>query len=142
MIQRLQSLYLLAASILIGVFLAYAGNWWGILADVYGWAPIVVVLLAVAVVLLSLGAVFMYGNREKQHKVVDIAIWLDLLLVFMIAAVILSANMRSDVILEQDGVRVVSMYAFLSVAAYVFLRMAKHGILKDIATVRSMDRLR
>lgn len=142
MIQRLQSLYLLAAALVTGLFLAYAGSWWGIIAGIYGWSPIVVAVLAVAVTLLALGAVFMYGDREKQHKVVDITIWLDLLLVLMIVIVILSANMRADVILDQADVRTIYMYAFFPIAGYIFLRLAKRGIQKDIATVRSMDRLR
>lgn len=142
MIQRLQSLYLLVGAALIVAFLAFAGSWWEVIAEVYSWMPVVVIALGVAIAILGFGAIFLYGDREKQLRMVNISIWLDLILALVMASLILSASLRATVTLDAARLQVLYVFASFPIAAYVFLRMAKRGIQKDIATVRSMDRLR
>lgn len=142
MIQRIQSLFLLFAAALVGAFLVLGDTWRTIAAGVYPWVTPVTVVLGVIVVLLALGAVFLYKDRQRQRQVVLAAQWADLVLVLVLVIVMVLINMSDEIIWEAVAMQTAYITAVLPVGAYVFLRLARRGIEKDIALVKSMDRLR
>ena len=141
MIQRLQSLYLLFAAADLVLFLVFGGVWQQVIAAEYPWITPVAFVLGGLAALVALVAVFLYKDRPKQRKVVLAAQWLDLLLVLVIVGGLVALTLGDAV---SVGVAATSFYLtlLLPVVAYVFLRLARRGVEKDIALVRSMDRLR
>lgn len=141
MIQRLQSLYLLFAAAFLVLFLVAGGVWQGVIAGVYPWITPVAMGLAGLAALVALVAVFLYRDRAQQRKVVVAAQWLDLLLVFVMIGGLVALTLNDDVVLDV-GTTTFYLTLLLPIVAYVFLHLARRGVEKDIALVRSMDRLR
>lgn len=141
MIQRLQSLYLLFAALFLVLFLVFGGVWRTVIAVTYPWVTPVSVALCGLAALIALVAVFLYKDRATQRKTVLAAQWVDLVLVFVLVGCLVALTLNDDVAL---GVEATSVYLtlLLPIVAYVFLRLARRGVEKDIALVRSMDRLR
>ncbi len=141
MIQRLQSLYLLFAAAFLVLFLVVGGVWQGVIAAAYPWITPVAYGLAGLAALVSLVAVFLYRDRAQQRKVVLAAQWLDILLALVMVGGLAALSLGEEVAV---GVGATAFYLtlLLPVVAYVFLRLARRGVEKDIALVRSMDRLR
>ncbi len=140
MIQRLQSLYLLFAAVFVALFFVVGQAWQTVVAAVYPWLTAASIALGGLVVLFSLVSIFFYKDRANQRKLILAAQWLDLGLV-----VALVGSLAAFISANDTGVPVpVVLYVTLlfPVAAYVFLRLARRGVEKDIALVRSMDRLR
>lgn len=141
MIQRIQSLYLLFAAALVLAFLVVGDVWTGTLAVAFPWLTPVVLVLGGLAALVALVAVFFYKDRAAQRKIVLGAQWLDLGLVLVLAGVLAAWSFG-----QQTEAEVLPASAYLTLllplAAYAFLRLARRGIEKDIALVRSMDRLR
>jgi magnesium-transporting ATPase (P-type) len=142
MIQRIQSLFLLFAAALVGAFLALGDAWRSVAAGVYPWVTPVTLVLGGLVTLLALGAVFLYKDRPRQRQAIMAAQWLDLVLVLVLVVVMVLINMSDQIIWEAVAMQTAYITALLPVGAYVFLRLARRGVEKDIALVRSMDRLR
>lgn len=141
MIQRLQSLYLLFAAAFLVLFLALSEVWRGVVAVVYPWITPVAFGLAGLAALVALVAVFLYRDRKQQRKVVLAAQWLDILLALVMVGGLAALSMNEEVLLG-EGATAFYLTLLLPVVAYVFLRLARRGVEKDIALVRSMDRLR
>jgi phosphoglycerol transferase MdoB-like AlkP superfamily enzyme len=142
MIQRVQSLFLLFAAALVAAFLTIGDVWRTIVATVYPWVGPLTLVLGLIVIAVSLLAVFLYKDRVRQRKVVLAAQTLDLVLVLVLVAVMVIVNLREDLLWEPAAMQTAYITALLPFGAYVFLRLARHGIEKDIALVKSMDRLR
>lgn len=140
MIQRIQSLYLLFGAALVVLFLVLGDAWQTAMASLYPWLTPVVLVLGGLTALAALAAVFFYKDRALQRKVVLAAQWLDLALVLVLAGSLAAVTLNDEVVLAAD----VSLYLtlLLPLVAYVVLRLARRGVEKDIALVRSMDRLR
>ena len=141
MIQRLQSLYLLFAAAFLVLFLVFGEAWQGVIAAIYPWITPVALGLAGLTALVALVAVFLYRDRAQQRKVVVAALWLDLLLVLVMIGGLVALTLSDDVTLSVEST---SLYLslLLPIVAYIFLSLARRGVEKDIALVRSMDRLR
>ena len=140
MIQRLQSLYLLFAAVLVALFFVVGQAWQTVIGAVYPWLTVTSIALGGLVILFALVSVFFYKDRANQRKLILVAQWLDLGLVVALVGCLAAFIAEND-----TGVAVpVALYVTLlfPVAAYVFLRLARRGVEKDIALVRSMDRLR
>ncbi len=140
MIQRLQSLYLLFAALLVALFFVLGQAWQTVIGAIYPWLTAVSVTLGGLVVLFALVSIFFYRDRANQRKLILAAQWLDLGLVLALVGCLAAFVGEND-----TGIPVpVSLYLtlLLPVAAYVFLRLARRGVEKDITLVRSMDRLR
>lgn len=138
MIQRIQSIYLLVAAGLIVAFLAFGGVWRELAAFVFPWAWGIVLAVGGLTALASLVAIFLYKDRPRQRQAAIAAQWLVLLLLLVLVGLSLAANV-------DDAIRVGTapyLTALLPLAAYLCLRFARRGIEKDIALVKSMDRLR
>ncbi len=138
MIQRIQSLYLLVAAALVITFLSL-GNVWAVgLEEAFPWVSPVVLVVGGLTVLVTLGAVFLYKDRARQRTVIAAAQWLDLALVLVLVGVLVALAFGEGAPVPPSAV----VTALLPFGAYVFLRLARRGVEKDIALVRSMDRLR
>lgn len=141
MIQRLQSLYLLFAALFAGLILVVGDPWFRVITPVYPWLTLAVPVIAGLTALVALVAVFFYKDRKRQRSVVLAAQWLDIVLVLAVGGGIAALAMSDDTALAAAATPVF-LTLLLPVVAYVFLRLARRGVEKDIALVRSMDRLR
>jgi hypothetical protein len=141
MIQRLQSLYLLFAALFAGLVPVIGDAWFRVVAPVYPWLTLAVPVIAGLTALVALVAVFLYKERKRQRSVVLAAQWLDILLVLAMGGGVAALAMGDGAALGADATPVF-LTLLLPVVAYVFLRLARRGVEKDIALVRSMDRLR
>lgn len=139
MIQRIQTIYLLIAAALVGVFLGLAGGWFASLDGAYPWLLPATYALGGLTAALALLGVFFYQNRALQGKVVLVAQLADLALV-LVLAVALGLSAFGPEATDADLTR--ATVILLPVLAYVGLVLARRGVRRDIELVRSMDRLR
>ena len=138
MIQRLQTLYLVLAALLLALFVGLADGWASTIAVDSSWLGGLGYGLAVVTAVVALVAVGLYKNRALQRRVIYAAQWLDLALVVV---VLVGLFVVTD---PEAPTAPVGLYlvALQPIVAYVFLRMARQRVTADIETVRSMDRLR
>ncbi len=138
MIQRIQTLYLVAGAVLLALFVALGDSWAGQIATEQAWLGWLGYGLAILTAVVALVAVALYKNRALQRSMIYAAQWLDLgLVVIVLAGLYLSTD--SDAATAPVGLYLV---AIQPVAAYVLLRLARQRVTADIEMVRSMDRLR
>ena len=140
MIQRIQSLYLLVAAAMLVLFVVLGETWAvGVSAEIT-WLGPVAYGLSVLTALSALVAVALYKTRERQRSVIGWTMWLDLATV---AAVLVGLFASAEAVPESAlGPYGRYLVAFLPVGAYLFLRLARAGVQRDIGVVKSMDRLR
>ncbi len=138
MIQRIQSLYLAAAALLLVLFVALGETWAAAIAAELAWLGTAGYALAGVTALVALVAVGLFKNRELQRRVILAAQWLDLALVVVVLVGFTLAFDSSD-FTAPVGYYLVAMQP---IVAYVLLRMARQRVTKDIQVVRSMDRIR
>lgn len=137
MIQRIQSLYLLLAALALVAFALIGVPHPTFLAP-YPWLSYALLALTGLGVVLTLVAIFLYTNRQKQQQMVGLDQWLVLLtLAVLVVSFALVPGLRETLTVPTSAMG----YAML-LLAYVFIRLARRAIGKDIALVRSMDRLR
>ena len=138
MIQRIQSLYLLAGAVLLVLFVALGDTWASAIGAEVAWLGTAGYVLAGVTALVALVAVFLYKDRPRQRTVIFAALWLDLALV---AVVLVGYYLAFD---SGDFTAPVGYYlvALQPIVAYVLLRMARQRVISDIERVRSMDRIR
>ena len=140
MIQRIQSLYLLLAAICFFVLLMLDLPY-GSPAAAYGWFTPVVMVGAVLLGLASIGAIFLYKQRERQLRVINGVQLVAVLYLFILFGALYFAG---DLHFQRGGMtdagKIVSL--FLPILAYALLYLARRGVAGDISLVRSMDRLR
>ena len=156
MIQRIQSLYLLLATVLtvvcmsngIGYFISKDGEVLGKLYNLFyteisdvntstfftPWALFVIQLFVATLTFLN---IFMFKYRALQMRICSFCM---ILLVGWYAAYAVFAWIILGV-LEADSFRV-GIMASLPCVCIIFLYLAFRGILKDEKLVRSLDRLR
>ncbi|WP_420456831.1 DUF4293 family protein [Rubrivirga sp.] len=138
MIQRIQSLYLVAGALLLALFVALGDTWASAIAAELAWLGTLGYALAGVTALVALVAVALFKNRELQRRVILAAQWLDLALVVVVLVGLYLAFDSSD-FAAPVGYYLVAMQP---IVAYVLLRMARQRVTADIETVRSMDRIR
>ncbi len=141
MIQRIQTVHLLIAAALVGLFIGLANGWLAGLATVSEWLPSVAYGLAGATALATLVSVFLYKQRLRQRKVVGAAMALDLLLVLFLVGVLAAESLNGETAPTAAELTAASVL-LLPVLAYAFLGLARRGVRRDNELVRSMDRLR
>ena len=140
MIQRAQSLYLLLAALLVGLFFLVGDGWQLFVAPAFAWANPLALVLGGLTAVAALVAVFLYRDRAQQRKVIAAAQWLDLGLVLVLVGTLAVRAFGPE---PATTVPYSTFWAvLLPLAAYVALRMARRGVEQDIALVRSMDRIR
>ena len=138
MIQRIQTLYLVAGALLLALFVALGDTWAEAIAGELRWLGALGYALAGVTALVALVSVALYKNRQLQRRVIYAAQWLDLVL---IVVVLVGFYLAFD---SDDFVAPVSYYlvALQPIVAYLLLRMARQRVTADIEVVRSMDRIR
>ena len=153
MIQRIQTVYLLIADILIGVLFffrfaeissakeIYSAGIQGIYLDgihksqliLHNW--LLLVLWVVSSILLFV-TIFLYKNRKLQIRLA----WIGILLTFCLGFVIfLEVSLGAQRLMGQYSL---TTYFVFPVIAVVLIYMAIRAITKDELLVRSIDRIR
>ncbi|OZC02484.1 DUF4293 family protein [Rubricoccus marinus] len=136
MIQRIQTLYLLVAGTLLVLFAVFADAWAAPIAANMAWLGTAGLVLAAIAAAIAFIAAVLYKDRKRQRRIIQAAQVVDLLVV---AVAVGGLFLREgDAPLATGGI----LLALAPVLAYVILRLAQRGVDKDIALVRSMDRLR
>ena len=140
MIQRVQSVYLVLAILLVAAVFPLNFVLDSQAATRYTWFAGGFYLLAGAAVVLGALALAGYKARERQVKTTTYALLAALALVVYLGVVFsASGDIRAIGSAERlDGVATLALPAFAS----VFIALARRAIRRDIALVRSMDRLR
>lgn len=141
MVQRLQSLYLLLAAVSLLLLLFFDLAWTSPAAAAYAWFTPVVLIFAGLLAVAALVTIFLYGDRVRQKRIVELLQYGTLLFMVVLFGGMYAAG---DLHFLRDGEvstgKIVSMLA--PVFAYLLLFLARRGIVHDINLVRSMDRLR
>lgn len=147
-LQRIQSVYLLIAVILMVVFAFFPALTFqlGDREFVYGALEAgkvgvthidpLMLMLVILISLLAFIDIFLYKNLQRQMTVcfVDIIIGL---------AMLVAIGIQAYVIGNREGVIVNwQYYLAMPVLAIIFLMLAHHAISKDKKTLRDADRLR
>jgi ABC-type xylose transport system permease subunit len=139
MIQRIQSVYLVLGALALAALFLFDGLWNSQAAALLVWFSPAVMALAAAAIVVAAVALFSYKDRKKQRKVVMGAQWLTVLLLL---ALLVGLYLCGELLqLGQEGA-VLIVPILLPVLAYILFYLARRGIDKDIALIRSMDRLR
>lgn len=136
MLQRIQTIYLLIASIICGGLIFMFPIWKlndGV--EVYAISNIVVLCLFLVSAILSLIAIFMYKNRKLQFVLGRLAIILNFILLGFF--VYQSLTVSGEVEASEKGIGML-----LPIVSIVFLALANKAIKKDEDLVKSVDRLR
>ncbi len=135
MIQRPQTLYLLAAAIFnFAVF--FTSLYSRAMADPAQWIGWGLATSLTLVMLISVAAIFLYSNRAKQLTVVKSATYLQIVALAAIGGIIVSfGGFGAYLLWEVVG----TLFVFL---ALLMLWLAGRGIKKDEDLVKSMDRIR
>lgn len=138
MIQRIQTLWLLLSGIAALLTLKFpflAGQKDGIGFSLNSADEFYLLILAVAVSLAAIAAVFLFKNRKLQMKITGFSLLLSLLLNgFFVYAYLNNCYHLND--------PVITLGAVIYFAIPVFLILAFWGIRKDDKLIKSMDRLR
>lgn len=148
MIQRIQSIYLLLAAILMAVtaFSPILVLNDGLTLFSYGiteanenivkptWG---IVFMAGLAALLSLITIFLYKNRKRQAKMTLAT--MVIVVFYFVTAIVYLASYLEDIF---QGVSTVAYGIILPVITLVLLLMANRSIRKDEKLVRSLDRIR
>lgn len=136
MLQRIQTVYLLLASIISGGLSFVFGLWENaknILITVLDRPIIMGGFVASAV--LSLVTIFLFKNRKSQFVLGRLNIILNLILLGFF--VYLSLNLSGETVVSEKGIGML-----LPIFSIVFLVLANKAIKKDEDLVKSVDRLR
>ena len=144
MLQRVQTVYLLFAGALLALFVALGHVWAPSVGQTAAWLGPLTYVLAGAAAVVALGSTALYKNRATQRRAIGTAQWVCLaMLVPLLIGLFASSQAVGDAS-TGDPLGLYGRYlvALAPLVAFVFLRMARRGIDRDIATIRSMDRLR
>ncbi|MEX6687552.1 DUF4293 domain-containing protein [Danxiaibacter flavus] len=136
MIQRAQSLWLLAASI-CGFISLRTTFFNGTTGPFTGTTNVFILILTVICATISLVDIFLFKNRKLQLRIALINALISALVIF------LYLNTVSKLV--QPGTSVVAGLSILSILVFVipvFLLFAARGIYKDEKLVKSVNRLR
>ncbi|GAA4291265.1 DUF4293 domain-containing protein [Aestuariibaculum suncheonense] len=136
MLQRIQSIYLLAAAG-VSAGLIFVFHLWVTNDDVVVYAKddIKVLAMFVASAALSLVTIFKYKNRKSQFMLGRLNIILNFILLGFF--VYQSLNVSGETNVSEKGIGML-----LPIISIVFLALANKAIKKDEDLVKSVDRLR
>lgn len=141
MIQRIQSLYLALGALALAALFFFDGIWGSQAAVNQSWFVPSVAVLTGAAIAIGIGAIFLYGARERQRTVVlGAQLTVILLLVALYGGLFMSGGLSVQQPSGYDVPKIVALT--LPVVAYAFYYMARRGIERDIKTVEDMDRFR
>lgn len=157
MIQRIQSLFLLLASLAMSVLFFFPiADFWGDISyqfSIFSFGDISVeasspfasgfstpaLVFVIVLVVLPLLAIFMFKNRKKQLMAVRVC--LALIIAFLVLVFFYYIpTIEKEILLQADYLTAKGM--FFPLASLIFVILAQRGILKDEKLIRSMDRIR
>lgn len=138
MIQRIQTLYLVAGALLLALFVALGDTWAAAIVEEQRWLGTLGYALAGVTALVALVSVALFRNRALQRRVIYAAQWLDLALI-VVVLVGFYITFDSGAFEAPAGYYLIALQP---IAAYILLRMARQKVTADIEVVRSMDRIR
>ncbi len=141
MLQRIQSVYLGLAAIVLLSLLFFDLAWTSPATAEFGWFTPVVLVFAAVIAIGAVIAIFLYGDRARQKRVVVALQYATLAFMLLLYGTMYVAG---DLHFMREGQTEAGKIAAMAapVVTYVFLMLARRGIARDIALVRSMDRLR
>ena len=143
MIQRVQTIYLLLASIVSGG-LIFVFNLWNTIkekifvVDLFSrevFTLKVIPFMFIMSAILSLVAIFLFKNRKLQFVVGRIIIMINLFLLGLL--IYLSLNLSGETSVSEKGIGM-----FLPILAILLVVLANKAIKKDEDLIKSVDRLR
>ena len=143
MIQRIQTIYLLLASLVSGG-LIFVFNLWKTLKEQIFVLDLfkeglftlnVVPFMFITSSLLSIGAIFLFKDRKLQFVLGRVIILINLILLGLL--IYLSLNLSGETMVSEKGIGM-----FLPVLAILLIVFANKAIKKDEDLVKSVDRLR
>jgi len=136
MIQRIQTLYLLAVAILAGILPFWVNLWSDSRGnEVYAQQETMVSLLFYAGAVMAVVSLFLYRKRKNQFVLNRLNILLNLFLLGFF--VYRSLNLSGETSVSEKGIGML-----IPVFSIVFLALANRAIKKDEDLVKSVDRLR
>lgn len=136
MLQRIQTIFLLAVVLINGVLPFWVYLWTDAQgAAVYAQNDLTVSLIFLSSAVLAFITIFLYKNRKNQFVINRLNIILNLILlgVFVYRSLILSGENN----ISEKGIGML-----LPIVSIVFLVLANRAIKKDEDLVKSVDRLR
>ena len=141
MIQRIQTLYLVLAAVLLGLEYMFSSSFpWAQSGEVGWFSPAVLGVFTVAAIGAA-GAIFLYSDRKRQRSIVVVLQYLTLVGLVSLIVAHSTTGTLPGISMTNDAFS--SWASFISpVLAYLMFLMARRGIDKDISLVKSMDRLR
>ena len=136
MIQRIQTLYLLAVAILAGVLPFWINLWSDSQGnEVFAAQETMVSLLFYGVAVMAVVSLLLFKNRKNQFILNRLNILLNLFLLGFF--VYRSLNLSGETTVSEKGIGML-----IPVFSIVFLVLANRAIKKDEDLVKSVDRLR
>ena len=144
MIQRIQSVFLLLAAIIMGALFKFPFAMSDQAASPFFEDKLfnvmdhtVLLILTVIGAVIALASIFLFNNRNLQLRLGYIGIIASLFLALVAFWLVYSnADAMGEVIIEDK------LGLFLPLISLIFFVLANHFIKKDQKTVESMDRLR
>jgi hypothetical protein len=131
MIQRIQSIYLLVATIAMAL-ISFQVPVWTLNEQLFmAQDDTKMFILTVAGALLSLIGIFIFKNRRLQMKLIRLAVLVELVI-----------GVRLFMVLKEFEVLLNTNCILLLAFAFVAMIMAYRGVKKDDDLVRSVDRIR
>jgi hypothetical protein len=143
MIQRIQTIYLLLASIVSGG-LIFVFNLWNTIkekifvVDLFSrevFTLKVIPFMFIMSAILSLVTIFLFKNRKLQFVIGRIIIMINLFLLGLL--IYLSLNLSGETSVSEKGIGM-----FLPILAILLVVLANKAIKKDEDLIKSVDRLR
>jgi hypothetical protein len=143
MIQRIQTIYLLLASLVCGAMI-FVFNLWNTLKenifalDLFTKEAILLKLIPILFLLsavISFATIFLFKNRKLQFVVGRIVILINLFLLGLLTYV--SLTLPGEAAVSEKGIGM-----FLPILAILLVVLANKAIKKDEDLVKSVDRLR
>ncbi|MEX1011024.1 MAG: DUF4293 family protein [Balneolaceae bacterium] len=135
MIQRIQSLYLLGATI-VNVALFFSPLYRHAMRDPAGWIGISFAVLLVAAGGLALFSIFLYSDRVRQLRWVRIGSLIQVAILAFSAAILFTLGGFGSFLIRE---LITTGLVLLALLLYL---LATRSIRKDEELVRSMDRIR
>ena len=144
MIQRIQSLFLLAVALISGLLIFVTPLWYDDKQQAFfalqGFKSDTVLLMSLAlafllIALLAIISLFTYKKRKSQFMLNRLSIIINLYLLGLLLYYVL--NLSGGILVSEKGIG-----ALFPVLNIVFLVFANKAIQKDEALVKSVDRLR
>lgn len=140
MIQRIQSIYLLIGALALVSLAFFDSLWFGPAAEEQDWFAPAMLVAAGLPALIGLISIFLYKDRKRQRKVVRVA---EVLAVICLAVLAVGLYLGGLFESEPEGWSSADFVLLLvPVIAFIMFFMAGRAIDRDIALIRSMDRLR